>query len=79
MRPVATTVGDGPGKWVGRRVVDIANKGQGELTAVVHETVTDHQGRATIVHLAYVRPDRGAVWSTAVANIVPVPSADGPS
>lgn len=51
--------------WIGRQVRDIASKGEGELTAVVHEKVSS--GRS--VRLAYIKPTSGIEWSTAHDNV----------
>ncbi|MBT2491698.1 hypothetical protein J7E96_24850 [Streptomyces sp. ISL-96] len=47
-----------------RQVRDIASRGEGELTAVVHE---EHGKRVTRV--AYVKAANGIEWSTAADNI----------
>ncbi|KQX59497.1 hypothetical protein ASE09_04290 [Streptomyces sp. Root66D1] len=47
-----------------RRVRDIASRGEGVLTAVVHEW---HGGR--LLRIAYLQPATGVAWTTAVDNI----------
>lgn len=47
-------------------VRDIASRGEGELTAVVHER---HGGR--LVRIAYIQARNGVAWSTAADNIGP--------
>ncbi|MFE5936147.1 hypothetical protein [Streptomyces sp. NPDC056470] len=47
-------------------VRDIASRGEGELTAVVHET---HGGR--LIRIAHIRPANGIAWSTAADNVTP--------
>ncbi|MBT2526674.1 hypothetical protein J7E91_14880 [Streptomyces sp. ISL-99] len=47
-------------------VRDVASRGEGELTAVVHET---HGGR--LIRIAHIQPARGIAWSTAADNIGP--------
>lgn len=49
-----------------RRVRDIASRGEGVLTAIVHEW---HGGR--LLRFAYVQPATGVAWTTAVDNIGP--------
>ncbi|OII70409.1 MULTISPECIES: hypothetical protein [unclassified Streptomyces] len=49
-----------------RLVRDIASRGEGELTAVVHER---HRGR--LIRIAHIQPTNGIGWSTAAANIGP--------
>lgn len=41
--------------------------------AVVREKVRNHEGKERWVRLAYIRPDSGIEWSTAVANISLLP------
>ncbi|WP_086822786.1 hypothetical protein [Streptomyces sp. NRRL B-24572] len=50
---------------LGRRVRDIASRGEGELMAVTHEVHSD--GR--VVRVAHIRPASGVEWSTAVGNV----------
>ncbi|MFF3326506.1 hypothetical protein [Streptomyces sp. NPDC002889] len=45
-------------------VRDVASRGEGVLTAVVHELRNDG-----VVPVAHVRPASGVEWTTAVANI----------
>ncbi|MFD8981489.1 hypothetical protein [Streptomyces sp. NPDC059564] len=59
--------------WIGRAVEDIPSKGQGRLMAVVREKVRNYEGQERWVRLAYIRPDSGIEWSTAVANISLLP------
>ncbi|MFF0054922.1 hypothetical protein [Streptomyces microflavus] len=47
-------------------VHDIASRGEGELTAVVHER---HGGR--LIRIAHIQPVNGIAWSTAADNIGP--------
>ncbi|MFG2771698.1 hypothetical protein [Streptomyces sp. NPDC048350] len=47
-------------------VRDIASRGEGELTAVVHEW---HGGR--LIRIAHIQPVNGVAWSTAADNIGP--------
>ncbi|MFF5829328.1 hypothetical protein ACFY8H_14785 [Streptomyces bacillaris] len=47
-------------------VRDIASRGEGELTEVVHER---HGGR--LIRIAYIQPANGIAWSTAADNIGP--------
>ncbi|MFV0135308.1 hypothetical protein ACLGIH_19160 [Streptomyces sp. HMX87] len=49
-----------------RLVRDIASRGEGELTAVVHER---HGGR--LIRIAHIQPANGIAWSTAADNIGP--------
>lgn len=49
-----------------RTVRDIANGGEGVLTAITHEW---HGGR--LLRLAHLRPAVGAAWTTAADNIGP--------
>ncbi|MEU2182796.1 hypothetical protein [Streptomyces thermolilacinus] len=48
-------------------VRDIASRGVGELTAVVHER---HGGR--LIRIAHIQPANGIAWSTAADNLGPV-------
>ena len=48
------------------QVRDIASRGEGELTEVVHER---HGGR--LIRIAYIQPASGIGWSTAADNIGP--------
>ncbi|MFJ1590231.1 hypothetical protein ACIOD0_08300 [Kitasatospora albolonga] len=49
-----------------RLVRDIASRGEGELTEVVHER---HCGR--LIRIAHIQPVNGIGWSTAADNIGP--------
>ncbi|MFD3533539.1 hypothetical protein [Streptomyces sp. NPDC058664] len=49
-----------------RQVRDIAGRGEGKLTAAVHER---HGGR--LVRIAYIQSASGISWSTAADNIGP--------
>ncbi|MGW2655431.1 hypothetical protein ACWC1D_17480 [Streptomyces sp. NPDC001478] len=48
-----------------RKVRDIVSRGEGELTAVVHEL---HSGGNT-VRVAHIRPENGIEWTTHADNI----------
>ncbi|MEF2528199.1 MULTISPECIES: hypothetical protein [Streptomyces] len=48
------------------QVRDIASRGEGELTEVVHER---HGG--WLIRIAYIQPPNGIGWSTAADNIGP--------
>ncbi|MGA5068076.1 hypothetical protein ACPB9E_30590 [Streptomyces exfoliatus] len=49
-----------------RLVRDIATRGEGELTEVVHES---HGGR--LIRIAHIQPVNSIGWSTAAENIGP--------
>lgn len=50
--------------WLHRQVRDIASRGEGELTAIVHE-----QAGSRTVRIAHIRPANGIEWTTAAGNI----------
>ncbi|MFB6828419.1 hypothetical protein [Streptomyces hydrogenans] len=50
--------------WLQCAVRDVASRGEGTLTAVVHE---QHKGRT--VRVAHVRAAGGVEWTTAVDNL----------
>ncbi|MGW7304040.1 hypothetical protein ACWGI1_00500 [Streptomyces sp. NPDC054835] len=50
--------------WLHKTVRDIANGGEGTLTAIVHE---GNGGRT--VRVAHIRPATGVEWTTAADNI----------
>ncbi|MEU3073132.1 hypothetical protein [Streptomyces laurentii] len=50
--------------WLHRTVRDIASRGEGELTAIVHEVTA---GRT--VRVAHIRPTSGVEWTAAAENI----------
>ncbi|GEB57194.1 hypothetical protein [Streptomyces gardneri] len=50
--------------WLHRTVRDIATRGEGELTAIVHE----HAGTRT-VRIVHIRPASGIEWTTAANNV----------
>ncbi|MFF5938500.1 hypothetical protein [Streptomyces sp. NPDC012508] len=54
-------------------VRDIASRGEGELTAVVHEM---HGGRR--IRIAHIQNANGITWSTAADNIAPAPEKQAP-
>lgn len=54
--------------WLHKTVRDVASRGEGELTAIVHE---DSNGRT--VRVAHIRPASGIEWTTAADNIQLVP------
>ncbi|MFF5975493.1 hypothetical protein ACFY7C_28695 [Streptomyces sp. NPDC012769] len=53
---------------LGVRVRDTASKGEGELTAVIHEL----HGDGRVVRIAHIRSENGIEWTTAAANVQPV-------
>ncbi|MFD7320561.1 hypothetical protein ACFV9D_05635 [Streptomyces sp. NPDC059875] len=59
--------GDGH-PWLHKTVRDIASRGEGELTAIVHEKT----GSRT-VRVAHIRPASGIEWTTSADNIQLVP------
>ncbi|MET7621591.1 hypothetical protein [Streptomyces sp. NPDC005408] len=58
---------------IGHTVRDIASKGEGELTAVVHEKVKDKSGSERYVRVAFIKSKSGIEWSTAADNVTVVP------
>ncbi|WP_137994123.1 hypothetical protein [Streptomyces vilmorinianum] len=50
--------------WLHKKVRDVASRGEGELTAVVHEKTN---GR--VVRVAYIRATSNVEWTTAADNI----------
>ncbi|MEU5921558.1 hypothetical protein [Streptomyces sp. NPDC047141] len=56
--------------WLHKTVRDVASRGEGELTAIVHE---ESGGRT--VRVAHVSPASGIEWTTALSNIQIVPCA----
>ncbi|MFJ8384769.1 hypothetical protein ACIQ9Q_09695 [Streptomyces sp. NPDC094438] len=54
---------------IGRRVRDIASKGEGELTAIVREKVSGSEAEPRYSRLAYIKAPSGVEWSTAPENI----------
>ncbi|MCQ6557011.1 hypothetical protein NPS70_28060 [Streptomyces sp. C10-9-1] len=54
--------------WLQRTVRDVANRGEGKLTAIVHE-----QSNGRTIRVAHIRPPSGVEWTTAVNNIQLVP------
>ncbi|MEU1863709.1 hypothetical protein ACFU5Y_11565 [Streptomyces gardneri] len=50
--------------WLHRTVRDIATRGEGELTAIVHE-----QAGTRTVRIAHIRPASGIEWTTAANNV----------
>ncbi|GGV94063.1 hypothetical protein GCM10015535_58510 [Streptomyces gelaticus] len=54
--------------WLHKRVRDVASRGEGQLTAIVHE---ETNGRT--VRVAHIRPASGIEWTTAADNIQLIP------
>ncbi|MEV5875788.1 hypothetical protein AB0L75_16435 [Streptomyces sp. NPDC052101] len=54
---------------IGRRVRDIASKGEGELTAIVRMKVSGNGDEPMYARLAYIKAANGIEWSTAPDNI----------
>ncbi|MFH8477006.1 hypothetical protein [Streptomyces sp. NPDC018000] len=54
--------------WLHKRVRDIVSRGEGQLTAIVHE---ETNGRT--VRVAHIRPASGIEWTTAADNIQLIP------
>ncbi|MEU7023737.1 hypothetical protein ABZ990_24195 [Streptomyces sp. NPDC046203] len=54
--------------WLHKAVRDVASRGEGRLTAIVHEKTG---GRT--VRVAHIRPDSGVEWTAAMDNLQLVP------
>ncbi|MFG2645942.1 hypothetical protein ACGFYP_33795 [Streptomyces sp. NPDC048370] len=54
--------------WLHKTVRDIASRGEGELTAIVHEKAN----RRTL-RVAHIRPASGIEWTTAADNVQLMP------
>lgn len=50
--------------WLHRQVRDIANRSEGELTAIVHE-----KANGQTVRVGHVRPASGVEWTTSAENL----------
>lgn len=61
-----------PHRLLRHRVRDIASGAEGELTAVIHENVSDSTAYERWMELAYIRDASGREFTTAIHNIDPV-------
>ncbi|MFJ6017605.1 hypothetical protein [Streptomyces sp. NPDC092952] len=64
MGDVASFLHEDDHPWLHKTVRDIASRGEGTLTEIVHETCA---GR--IVRVAHIRAASGVEWTTAANNI----------
>jgi hypothetical protein len=64
-----------PHRLLHRRVRDIASGAEGELMAVINENVSDSVARECWIELAYIRSASGREFTTAIANVEPVPAS----
>ncbi|MEW2141176.1 hypothetical protein AB0892_32070 [Streptomyces sp. NPDC005409] len=65
-----------PHRLLRRRVRDIASGAEGELMAVINENVSGSVAHERWMELAYIRGASGREFTTAIANVEAVDTAD---